>query len=159
MRKTAELLSLAALAALAFIAINGFYGPHPLPSRIPSHFDAAGHVNGWGSPVTLLFMPVFAVALYLLLSLVARFPSVFNYPVKVTEFNRAQLEQLALNLISWTKAEVLTFFAWMELVMVQAARNPAHGFKPYPVFMFVGILFATIVGFIVAMFRAAKTGE
>jgi uncharacterized membrane protein len=159
MRKIAELLSLAALAALAFITINVFYGPHPLPARIPTHFDALGHANGWGSPYTLLFMPIFAAVLYLFLTVISRFPSTFNYPVKVTELNRAQLEPLALNLVAWTKAEVLAFFAWMEFVMVQAARHPERGFQPYPVFVFLGILFATIIGHIVAMFRAAKTGQ
>ncbi len=158
MRKTAELLSLAALAALVFITINAFYGPHPLPARIPTHFDLLGHVNGWGSSRSLLFMPIVGVGLYLLLTVVSRFPSTFNYPVKVTELNRAQLESLALNLISWIKAELLVFFAWMEFVMVQAARHPERGFQPYPVLMFLGVLFATIIGHIVAIFRAAKTG-
>lgn len=154
MRKTAELLSLAALAGLAFITINVFYGPHPLPGRIPTHFDALGRVNGWGSPQTLLFFPVFAVTMYLFLTVISRFPSTFNYPVRVNDANRAQLQQLALNLLSWTKAEFLIFFVWMEFAMVQAARDPGRSLKPYPVAVFVAILFATIIGHIVAMFRA-----
>jgi uncharacterized membrane protein len=159
MRKTAEFLSLAALAALIFIIVNVFYGPHPLPGRIPTHFDAHGQANGWGSPRSLLFFLTFSVAMYLLLTLVSRVPSLFNYPVKVTEFNRAQLEQLVLSLLSWTKAEVLTFFVWMEYAMVQAARNPERGLSPYPVGAFVVIVFSTIFGHIVAMFRAAKTSQ
>jgi uncharacterized membrane protein len=156
MRKTAEILSLAALAALAFITINVFDGPHPLPGRIPTHFDALGHVNGWGSPHTLLFFPIFAAALYLFLTVIARFPALFNYPVKITESNRAQLEQITLNLISWIKAEMLAFFAWMEFAMVQAIRNPEQSFKPYPMWVFVGILFATIIGHMGTIFRAAR---
>jgi uncharacterized membrane protein len=159
MRKIAELLSLAALAALAFININVFYGPHPLPGRIPTHFDALGHVNGWGSPRTLLFFPVFAAVLYLFLTVIARFPALFNYPIKVTERNRAQLEQITLNLISWIKAEMLLFFAWMEFAMVQAVRSSEQSFKPYPVWVFVAILLATIIGHMMAVFRAAKAAQ
>jgi uncharacterized membrane protein len=159
MRKTAELLSLAALAALVFVTINAFYGPHPLPGRIPTHFDALGQVNGWGSSQTLLFFPIFAAAMYLLLTVISRFPSKFNYPVKVTAANRAQLEQLSLSLLSLTKAEFLVFFAWMEFAMVQAARNSERGFKPYPVGVFVAVLFVTIIGYFVPMFRAARTSE
>ena len=157
MRKTAELLSLAALAALAFITINGFYGPRPLPGRIPTHFDALGHANGWGSPRTLLFFPLFAAAMYLLLTIVSRFPSTFNYPVRVTETNRARLEPLAQDLLSWTKAEMLIFVAWMEFVMVQAARHAGNSIGPYAVFVFMAVLIATIIGFFVAMFRVAKS--
>jgi uncharacterized membrane protein len=154
MRKTAELLSLAAVAALVFITVNVFYGPHPLPARIPTHFDALGHVNGWGSPQSLLFFVVFAVAMYLFLTVISRFPSMFNYPIKVTDANRTQLQRLTLNLLSWTKVEMLVFFAWMEFAMVQAARDPERGFKPYPVLVFVAILFATIIGHLIAMFSA-----
>jgi uncharacterized membrane protein len=157
MRKTAEFLSLAALAALVFITINVFYGPHPLPGRVPTHFDALGHVNSWGSPRTLIFMPIVGVGLYLFLAAVARFPALFNYPVKVTEANRAQLEPLALSMITWAKAEVLIFNAWMEFVWVHAARHPEQGLLPYPVPLFIIVLLATVIGFIVAMFRAAKT--
>jgi len=153
MRKTAELLSLAALAALVFITINVFYGPNPLPNRVPTHFDALGQVNRWGSSRSLLFFLVFTVAIYLFLTVASRFPSLFNYPVRVTELNRTQLQQLALNLLSWSKAEVLVFFAWMEYAMVQAARDPDRGLKPYPILAFVLTLFATIFGHIVAMFR------
>ncbi|MGD0911716.1 MAG: DUF1648 domain-containing protein [Terracidiphilus sp.] len=159
MRKPAELLSLAALAALAFITINVFYGPHPLPSRIPTHFDALGNVNGWGSTQSLLFFPVFAAAMYLLLTAVSGFPAKFNYPVKVTGLNRAQLQQLALSLLASIKAELLVFLAWMEFAMVQAARSPERTLKPYPVAVFVAILFATIIGHIVAMFRATKSRQ
>jgi hypothetical protein len=154
MRKTAELLSLAALAALVFITINVFYGPHPLPGKIPVHFDGAGHVNGWGSPATLLFFPIFAGAMYIVLTVVARFPSTFNYPVQVTELNRERLEGLTLDLLAWIKAEIILFSGWMELAWGQAVRHPELGFKPYPVFVFLGILFATIIGHIAAMFRA-----
>lgn len=154
MRKTAEFLSLAALAALVFITINAFYGPHPLPGRIPTHFDAAGNANGWGSPRSLLFFLIFSVAMYLLLTVISRFPSLFNYPVKVNETNRAQLEHLAQSLLSWSKAEVLLFFVWMEFAMVQAARYPDRGLKPFPVEIFVVTVFATILGHVVAMYRA-----
>jgi hypothetical protein len=159
MRKTAEFLSLAALAALVFITINVFYGPLPLPPRIPTHFDALGHANGWGSSQTLHFFPLFAAGLYLLLTVVARFPSTFNYPVRVNKLNRVQLESLALNLISWIKAETLVFLAWMEFAMVQLVRHPEAAFRLYPVGVFVAILFTTIIGHIAAMFRARNPAK
>ncbi len=159
MRKTAEFLSLAALAALVFITINAFYGPHPLPERIPTHFDLLGRANGWGSPRSILFFLAFSAAMYLFLTVVSRFPSLFNYPVKVTELNRPQLEQLALSLLSWTKAEMLAFFVWMEFAVVQAARYPDRGLAPYPLGVFVVTIFATIFGHILAMFRARNPAQ
>ncbi len=159
MRKTAELLSLAALAALLFFAINIYFGPHQLPATIPTHFNGAGQPNGWGSRGALLLFPIFAAGLYLFLTLISRFPSLFNFPVAVTELNREQLEGLALDLLAWIKVEIILFSGWTELLWVYAIRHPGSVFGPFPVFVFVAILFATIIGHIVAMFRAARTAQ
>ena len=121
MRKTAEMVSLAALAVLGFVTIRAFYGPHasrtgyqPTSTRRP--------VNGWGSSYMLLVFPVFAVAIYLLMSLVSRFPSAFNFPVRVTPINRQRLEALALNMIAWLKAESCRF--------VYGGSNGAQSARP-----------------------------
>jgi len=81
MRKSLEAVALAALAFQAWITYRAFFGPDPLPAKIPTHFDAAGNPNAWGSPATLLFLPAIAVFIYLLFTVVTRFPSAFNYSV------------------------------------------------------------------------------
>ena len=118
-----------------------------------------GQVNGWGSRGALLFFPIFAGALYIVLSVIARFTALFNYPVTVTDSNRARLEALTVCLLAWVKAESTLFAGWMELAWVQAIRHPGSVMRPYPAFAFVAALFATIIGFIAAMFRAAKTRQ
>ena len=98
-----------------------------------------------------------ALALYLLMTVVARFPSAFNYPVRVTAENRLQLEALALDMILWIKAEVVCLFAWIQWFTIEAARH-SHGGLPgafFPVYLLV--LFGTVAWFIVAMRRAAHT--
>jgi len=156
MRKIAELFSLAALAALALITVNAFYGPHRLPARIPVHFDAAGQPNGWGSPSALLLLPAVGAGLYLLFTLVSRFPSAFNYPVKVTEFNRERLQQLAVEVLALMKAEILVLFALMDFAWVHAIRNPGHGLGSLTVGIFVAVILATVFGYMAAMIRASK---
>jgi hypothetical protein len=47
----------------------------------------------------------------------------------------------------------------MEFLWVHAIRHSGSVFGPYPVFVFVVVLFATIIGHIVAMFRAARTAQ
>jgi uncharacterized membrane protein len=156
MRTIAETISLLALAALAFIAINVFHGPHPLPDRIPVHFNAAGQPNGWGSPGALLFLPILAAGLYLLLTVIARFPSLFNYPVKVTDANRSRLEPLGQGLLAWIKAEILLLFVWIEFGWVQAIRGPMRAFGMTPIVVSGAALAVTLIGYFAAMFRAAR---
>ncbi len=80
MRKVLEAIGLLALAVMGWSTWNALYGPSPLPERVATHFDAAGNANAWGSPGGLVFFAAFAFALYLVLSLVSRFPGAFNYP-------------------------------------------------------------------------------
>ena len=50
LRTFLQYAALAALLALWAITAYAVMGPHPLPARIPTHFDLAGKPNGWGQP-------------------------------------------------------------------------------------------------------------
>jgi uncharacterized membrane protein len=154
MRKIAEFVSIAALAALALIAVNALHGPQHLPDKIPVHFDAAGQPNGWDSSKALLFLPGMGAGLYVLLTVIARFPSLFNYPVTATDANRARLETLAQSLLAWIKAEILTMFVWLEFAWVQSIRTSSHAFGLMPVVIFLAIVIATVICHIAAMVQA-----
>jgi len=154
MRKVLEVLSLAALIFLIFITVRAFYGPDRLPDRIPTHFNAAGQADGWGSPRMLLIFPAFAAAIYLLMSLVSRFPAAFNFPVRVTPLNRKRLEELALNMIAWLKAEVVVFFTWIAWSAINAARSPDQRLSPVLMPMLLGAVFVTCAVHTVAIFKA-----
>jgi hypothetical protein len=156
MRKTLEAISLGALAFMAWITYRANYGPDPLPHRIPTHFGLDGQPDGWGSAAMLLLLPVLALALYLLITVVAQFPSVFNYPVRVTAGNRARLEALALGMIAWLKTEVLCLFAWIQGSTIEAARRGYGGLSPMLLPVSLAVVFATIGWHFAAMRRAAR---
>lgn len=157
MRRIAETLSLALLAEILLVGAFAIYGPHRLPALIPTHFNAAGQPDGWGSPRALLLFPAIASILYLLMTWVARHPASFNFPVRVTPRNRKQLEAVALSMVAWLKAEVLCILAWVEGSSIQAAHHPQQPFSPLPMPILIGVVFATVLGHIAAIFRAART--
>lgn len=156
MRKILEAVSLAALAYIVWITTGAMAGAHRLTGRIAVHFDAAGQPNGWGSPMALAAMPLLAVVLYVLMTVVARFPSAFNFPVRVTPANRPRLEALALEMIAWLKAEVLCLFSWVQETTVASARSGEARFSPWFMPVTLGAVFATIGWYVVAMRRAGK---
>jgi uncharacterized membrane protein len=157
MRRIAEILSLAALAVLFSAAALAVYGPHHLPAIIPTHFNAAGQPEGWGPSRTLLLLPAISAVLYLLMTWVARHPASFNFPVRATPRNRQRLEALALSMIAWLKAEVVCIFAWVEWSAIQAARHPEQRISPLLMPLLVALVFATVIGHVAAIFRAAHT--
>jgi uncharacterized membrane protein len=154
MRKALETVNLFALATLAFITIRALYGPARLPDRIPTHYNAAGQANGWGPSFTLLIFPGFAVAIYLLMSLVSRFPSAFNYPVRVTAQNRQRLQDLALGMIAWLKTEIVVVFTLIEWSAIRAAGSPGQRLSPLLMPTLLVAVFATCIIHTVAMFTA-----
>jgi uncharacterized membrane protein len=153
MRKALEFVSLLGLAAIAGFTFNALVGPHGFGNRVPTHFDAGGRPNGWGSPWILLVLPISALVIYLLMTLVSRYPGAFNYPVRVTPANHARLQSLALEMIAWLKAEIVWLFAIIQIATVRAARTGHIGLSPRFMPLALGVVFATIIGYISAMRR------
>jgi len=156
MRRILEAVSLAALAVLAWVTWSALAGPARLPGRIPTHFNLAGKPDGWGTPQMLLVLPIVAAVLYILITWVSRYPSAFNYPVRVTPANRARLEKLALGMTAWLKAETLCLFAWIQSATIESVRR---GRGELPVALMpaaLAVIFGTIGWHIVAMRRAAR---
>ncbi|MGP8226118.1 MAG: DUF1648 domain-containing protein [Terracidiphilus sp.] len=156
MRKSLEAISVTALALIAWITWQALYGPDPLPERVPTHFDAAGNPNAWGPSSTLLFLPVIAVGIYLLISVISCFPATFKYPVRVTEENRARLEALTLRMVAWLKVELVCLFAWIQWAIIQSVRQGQASFPVAAVPLFMVAVLGTAVWHIFAIFGAAR---
>lgn len=154
MRKSLEVLSLFGLVVIAWLTADSLSGGHRLPSRIPTHFGINGQPDAWGSPWMMLALPIGACALYLLMTLVSFYPSAFNYPVRVTPSNRARLQDLALQMIAWLKAEVIWLFALIQMAALDAARSGQSNLSHWLMPGALGVVFGTIIGYVVAMRRS-----
>ncbi len=157
MRRTLEAIGLGGLAVLFWITYSVFNGPNPLPDRIPTHFDAAGDPNGWGSPNMLWLLPVIGASLYLVITVISQFPTSFRYSVQVTEANRARLQGVTLSMLAWLKAELVGLFAVLQWWMIQAARSSQGRISPWLMPGFLVVVFATAGWHVVAHFQAAKS--
>ncbi|MGA9669384.1 MAG: DUF1648 domain-containing protein [Terracidiphilus sp.] len=156
MRKNLEIVGLVVLAVLCWITWQALYGPDRLPDRVPTHFDAAGTPNGWGPPSTLLLLPIVAVGVYCLITLVALFPSAFNYPVRITLENRLRLQTLSLQMVAWLKFDLACLFTWLQWSILNTVRNGQGRLSPWIVPFFLVVVFGTCIAHIVAMFRTAR---
>jgi uncharacterized membrane protein len=158
-RKLLEILSLSALALLLWMTYSALNGPNPLPDRVPTHFDAAGHANAWGSPSGMIIFPALAGGLYVLMSVVMRFPDAFHYPVRVTELNLGRLQAVTLDMIAWIKAELVCLFAVLQWAFVRSARSGDGRLFPMILPVFIVVIFGTIGWHLFGLFRAAGEGR
>ena len=145
------------MAAMLFLALRAVFGSAQLPQQIPTHFGVDGQADAFGSRWSLLSLPIVAVALYSLMTVVARRPSAFNYPVRVTPANRSRLQSLALDMIAWLKVEVVCVLAWIERITIVAARSGQGSMSPLFMPIALVAIFGTVIWYFVAMRRAART--
>lgn len=125
-----------------------------LPNKIPTHFGPSGAPDAWGGKGMLLFLTVMNIMLYLLLTIVSRFPHTFNYPVKITTENALKQYYLARNLLLFLKTETVFLFTYILWGTIQVAQGKAEGLGILflPIFLF--IIFATIG---VYFYKASKS--
>lgn len=159
MRKTLEVIALLVLVFPWAITAWAVFGPNPLPARIPTHFNAAGQPDGWGVPAMLWLLPVIATVIYLLMTLVARYPAAFHFPVRTGPAARRQLETIALEMLSWLKTEVVCLFAWIQFQTIRFARSGQGVLSSLFLPAVLVVVFATISWHIRAMREVGRTSK
>lgn len=86
------------------------YGYLNLPEIIPVHFDAYGKPDDYGNKWSIFLLPFFSLFIVIGLTLLNRYPHIFNYPVKITEQNAKKQYIAATRLIRWLKIGILIMF-------------------------------------------------
>ena len=141
-----EAACLSILAALvAYIIIS--WGN--MPEEVPMHYNAAGEITGTGGKDEVIFLPIIAVFIYLLLTLVGRFPQLWNTGVKVTDENRERIFRILKNLLNTLKLILILFFAYLTLVFALPRQ-----FDTMSVPVFLILMFGSLGFFIIKLVKA-----
>ena len=98
-----------------------------LPERIPTHFNAAGQADAFGGKQSLLALPVVATVLYVGLSVLNRFPHLFNYLQPITPENALRQYSIATRMIRLLKLVLAGVFFALLYRTVQTAQGEAQG--------------------------------
>ncbi len=137
---------------IAFFGIIAWKYPQ-LPASMPQHFGPNGQPDAWGDKSAVLILCLIIVALYAMLTMLSKYPHVFNYPFALTEHNMEDQYRLARTLISSLKLEVVSIFLFTGWKMIQVSLGQAHGLGIYFLPAFVGLLFSTIF---IYLYNASK---
>ena len=120
-----------------------------LPDTIPVHFNAAGEADGYGKRAMIWALPAIAFfTVGFMLSLPFFNQKYINYPVRITEENRAKQVQLMILFIRAMAGIVMGMMVYISFVSVHLALgNPA----PHMVYiwMFMGGLFGLMIWYMI----------
>ena len=151
MRKFLEATSLAGLAVLIWITYEALNGPQPLPARIPVHFDAVGNANGWGPPSTLVFLPVIAVAIYLVVTAVSLLPTGVRSAIQLTAESRERIQTLTRRMLAWLKVELVCLFLCLQWFILAGIREGSNRIPSWAMPAFLVAIFANVGWHLVAV--------
>lgn len=135
-----EVLAATGLAALLGIILPRI--PH-LPARVPVHFDFAGRPDRWGSRGEFTILPVVALVVFVLLTVVARLPHLANYPVPITPENAERQYRMATVVLTLIKAEIMWGFAFLGWKIIRIALQQADGLGRGFLAVFLVVLLGT----------------
>ncbi len=151
--KVEIILELISISALLTFLIFTFYIWPTVPERIPTHYGWSGMPNSWGSKGTFPTMIYVTLFIYILFSILSRFPRAINSPISFKEDNSKLQLQLGFSLILWIKAELVLFISYIGIQGMRVALGQSEGLGSYLIIILFVVLFGTIAIFI---YRAYK---
>ncbi|KNY29445.1 DUF1648 domain-containing protein [Pseudobacteroides cellulosolvens] len=143
------------ICAMVFIgtAIFMMLKLNDLPEKIPTHFGICGRPDGWGGKGGLNALFIVNLALYTLLTILGRFPHIFNYLCEITEDNAKFQYTNSRTLIRFIKTEITVLFSYMLWVSVWVAEGKMEGVGVAFLPVVLIVLFGTVAFFTFRMIR------
>lgn len=123
-----------------------------LPAKVPTHYNAVGDVTRWGSKWGMLTTPIIAIVMWISMTVLEKYPHVYNYLRLTKENVRAQYVN-ARQMVNVLKNIITLVFAYVMWKDTQVALHydEAIGVWFLPVFFIV--VFGPMIYFIIRSFR------
>lgn len=135
---------LALLGSTVFLLVSW----SQIPDQIPTHYNFAGEADGYGGKGSLIFMMVLAWFVFVLITVLMRFPNTWNMPVKVTAENKARLYSITRAMLEVIKMLASLLFA---VILINAAIA-----TPMPRFILIALIAAMLLSIIMGIFMMYK---
>ena len=143
-----------ALLLLLFSFLTLYFNWFSLSETIPIKFNFAGEPVRMGSKRELLNFQ-FAIALiYLLLTVVSRFPRWYRYPWKITAENAARQYSIHRSFLLWLKVFCMLGMSFTTWGTIRVALGRAEGLGTFFMPISLIILFTMIAVLFVKAIRA-----
>lgn len=140
--------TIVSLSCLVGVAVYLLLAWKTIPQQVPGHYSASGAVDRWGNKSELIVLPIISWILYGLITLIERYPQIWNTGVRITSENRAVVYRLLKSLIAVVKMMTLLMFGSMTVISSLCINLPI-----WFLIAFFVVLFGAIAYFIVRITR------
>jgi uncharacterized membrane protein len=120
-----------------------------LPEIIPTHFSGGGKVDGYGSKLTIISLPIVGSLLYLSLTILSKYPHKFNYTVAISEANAMKQYSIITRMLRVMKVMLVIVFFLIDYQTTQIALGMPNNFGKWFLLLDFTLIFAPIFYFLI----------
>lgn len=127
-----------------------------IPTTVATHFGISGQADSFGSKNSIFFLLPFMVVLYAALTILQKFPHIYNYAIEITEKNAEIQYKYAVKMLRVLKLIMVGCFSFIEFQTIRSALTGKNtlGILFLPVFLIC--LFGTLGFYIWKSLKANK---
>lgn len=126
-----------------------------LPGEVPAHYNGFGEVDRWGSKWEMLILPVISLMMWIGMTILERYPHVYNYKNVTKENVRAQYlnGRMMINVLKNLIVVIFVYLTWKD-VKIALGQQDSLGVWFLPVFLI--LIFGATGYFIAKSLRLSK---
>jgi len=151
--KTLEILGWTSILAIWVLTITNYTN---LPDTIPIHYNGAGQADGFGGKATILTLPIIATVLFIGLTILNKFPHIFNYPTNITQDNALRQYTNATRLIRYLKLIIVIIFGLIAFKTIENANGEADGLGMWFLPLTLGLIFIPLTYYIIKTLKTQQ---
>ena len=118
-----SILDYTSLVIILFIWGFTFINYNHLPDVIPTHFNSNGVEDDYGSKNTIWILPIISTAVFILFTVLNKFPHQFNYMVRITADNAEKQYRLATRIMRILKFNISLLFFCIIIKVVGSSLD------------------------------------
>ena len=143
--KITNLISLLSVVGIVLYVIITWKN---IPDMIPGHYNIAGEIDKYSSKNSIWILIVVQILLFTMMSVLERFPNIWNTGVKITEENRERVYTNLRNMQTYLKMMIMIYFSYMTFQSIGGGN--LHSMS---VFVFLVLVFGGMAIFLVKIFK------
>ncbi len=136
-----------ALVFLVWLLIIWQYGA--LPDTVPTHFNAQGEPDAYGSKFTILILGIIGTVVFIGLETLSHYPHSFNYPVNITPVNAEAQYRLATRFIRSLNLSMGLVFLMVVYLIIESAHGTTSVASAWLLPLILGLVFAPLIFYFV----------
>lgn len=128
-----------------------------LPDTVATHYNGTGQADRFIAKEMIFSLPLIVTILYIGLTLLNRFPHIFNYPIKITEENALTHYTKATRLVRYLKIILVTVSLLVALKTIENAYGHPDWIGAWFLPVLVVLIFLPLPYFLLKYRKETKT--